>query len=155
MLLALDDAGFAALNDGESQAGFAVIDGNVAPPPVLQMLRDLAATIRPDFAPCAWAMMEEGVVLGLLSVVKPPKDDGVIEIGYGVADAAQGRGVCRRAVADLIHWARDDGRVSLVRAETGIANPASQRVLETNGFAVVGQRVDAEDGELLIWERAV
>jgi RimJ/RimL family protein N-acetyltransferase len=155
LLIALDDAAFAALNEGVSLAGFTVIDGNVAPPPVLQMLRGLAATIRPDFSPCAWAMMEEGLVLGLLSLVRPSKGDGAIEIGYGVADAAQGAGVCTRAVADLVRWARDDGRVSLIRAETSTANPASQRVLEHNGFAVVRQRIDAEDGELLVWERSV
>jgi RimJ/RimL family protein N-acetyltransferase len=155
LLIALDDAAFAALNEGVSLAGFTVIDGNVAPPPVLQMLHDMAATIRPDFEPCAWAMMEEGLVLGLLSLVKPPKGDGAIEIGYGVAGPARGAGVCIRAVADLIRWAQDDDRVSLIRAETSIANPASQRVLERNGFAVVGQRVDAGDGELLVWERVV
>ncbi len=155
MLIALDDASFAALNEGVSLAGFTVIDGNVAPPPVLQMLRDLAATIRPDFAPCAWAMMEEGLVLGLLSLVRPPQGDGAIEIGYGVAGPAQGAGVCIRAVADLIRWAQDDGRVSLIRAETSVANPASQRVLEHNGFTVVRERIDAEDGELFVWERAV
>lgn len=154
-LIALDDASFAALNEGESLAGFAVIDGNVAPPPVLRMLRDLAATIRPDFAPCAWAMMEEGLVLGLLSLVKPPQGDGAIEIGYGVAEAAQGSGVCSRAVADLIRWAHNGGRANLIRAETGAANLASRRVLERNGFAVVDRRIDAEDGELFVWERAV
>ncbi len=155
MLIALDDAAFAALNEGTSLAGFTVIDGHVAPPPVLQMLRDLAATIRPGFAPCAWTIVEEAQVLGLLSLVKPPKGDGAIEIGYGVADAAQGGGVCSRAVADLIRWARDDDRVSVLRAETSTANPASQRVLDRNGFTIVGQRIDAEDGELLVWERAV
>lgn len=155
MLIALDDAAFAALNEGVSLAGFTVIDGNVAPPQVLQMLRDLAAAIRPTFDPCVWTMVEEAQVLGLLSLVKPPQGDGVIEIGYGVADLAQGRGVCGRAVADLIRWARDDDRVSVIRAETGLANSASQRVLERNGFTVIRQRTDAEDGELLVWERAV
>ena len=155
MLIALDDAAFAALNEGISLAGFTVIDGNVAPPPVLQMLRALAATIRPSFDPCAWTMVEDAQVLGLLSLVKPPQGDGAIEIGYGVADAAQGGGVCSRAVADLIRWARDDGRVTLIRAETSTANPASQRVLEHNGFIVVGKRIDGEDGELLVWERSV
>ncbi len=155
MLIALDDAALAALNEGESLAGFTVIDGNVAPSPVLRMLRDLAATIRPNFSPCSWAMREEGLVLGLLSLVKPPLGDGAIEIGYGVADTAQGAGVCSRAVADLIRWARSDDRIALIRAETNVANPASQRVLDRKGFAVVSRRVDAEDGELLVWERAV
>jgi RimJ/RimL family protein N-acetyltransferase len=154
-LIALDEASFRALNDGDGPAGFAVIDGNVAPPPVMEMLRGLAATIRPDFEPCAWAMMEEGLVLGLLSLVKPPSGDGAIEIGYGVADAAQGAGVCSRAVADLIRWARDDDRVSVIRAETSTTNPASQRVLERNGFTIVSQRIDGEDGELFVWERSV
>ena len=154
-LIALDDASFAALHDGISLAGFSVIEGNVAPPPVLAMLRELAASIRPRFDPCAWSIVEEAQVLGLLSLVKPPQGDGAIEIGYGVADLAQGRGVCGRAVADLIRWAKDDDRASVIRAETGVANPASQRVLERNGFTVVRRRTDAEDGELLVWERAV
>jgi RimJ/RimL family protein N-acetyltransferase len=32
-----------------------------------------------------------------------------------------------------------------------VQNIASQRVLERNGFARIGERSDLEDGELILW----
>ena len=43
----------------------------------------------------------------------------------------------------------------LVNAETSIDNIASQRVLERNGFARVGERVDEEDGPLYCWRKVL
>jgi RimJ/RimL family protein N-acetyltransferase len=153
MLVALDDAQFATISDNGVLDGIAVVGGGIAPKPVLEMLRGLAAAIRIEFEPSVWAMVEDGQVLGLLSLVRRPLGDGAVEIGYGVGEAVRGRGVCARAVADFVTWAQRDGRIVLIRAETGVANPASQRVLARNGFAVVGNRIDPEDGDLLIWER--
>jgi RimJ/RimL family protein N-acetyltransferase len=39
-----------------------------------------------------------------------------------------------------------------VVARTAVLNPASGRVLEKNGFVVVG-RQDSPEGELLVWDR--
>jgi RimJ/RimL family protein N-acetyltransferase len=42
-----------------------------------------------------------------------------------------------------------------VNAETSVKNPSSQRVLERNGFARVGERVDEEDGPVIVWRREI
>jgi RimJ/RimL family protein N-acetyltransferase len=42
-----------------------------------------------------------------------------------------------------------------VSAGTATANVASQRVLEANGFARTGTRIDPEDGEVIVWRRDI
>jgi RimJ/RimL family protein N-acetyltransferase len=54
-------------------------------------------------------------------------------------------------VALLVQRARDDPELRVLIAETALANVASQRVLEVNGFARVGRSVDGEEGEMIVW----
>lgn len=123
----------------------------IAPPDVLAMLADLASTIEPHFAPAAWWMLDDaGQAAGLCSITRLPSQ-GEVNIGYGVAPYSHGRGIATRAVSALVRWAQADPRVSRLTAETSVDNIASQRVLERNGFAIVGTWTDAEDGELLCW----
>lgn len=42
--------------------------------------------------------------------------------------------------------------MALIAAETGVGNIASQHVLERNGFARAGERINAEDGPVICWE---
>jgi RimJ/RimL family protein N-acetyltransferase len=144
------DGDLEALVAGRAPDALRLPPGNVESPEVLGMLRDLAETIRPQFAPACWMMVEAGEIVGLCSLVKPPADGG-IEIGYGVAASRRQRGLATAAVAALVEWARCDARVHVVRAETSLDNPPSQAVLERNGFQRVGARLDAEDGELICW----
>jgi RimJ/RimL family protein N-acetyltransferase len=125
---------------------------SVSPPEVLEMLARLAADIGRHISPSAWKIRADGEIVGLCTIVRRPAD-GVIMIGYGIAPQHQGRGHASRAIALLLDWARRDPRVQAVAAETGVGNLASQRVLEHNGFARVGERVDEADGELICWHR--
>jgi RimJ/RimL family protein N-acetyltransferase len=131
-----------------------VNDSVISPPEVLQMLSDLADSIRPAFDPAAWLIVQDDEVVGLLSLVRP-FDAGEICIGYGVAPTRRGRGATTAALAGLLEWARSDIRLGRVIAETNHDNLASQRVLEHNGFARIGERVDAEDGALIVWQALV
>lgn len=117
------------------------------------MLRGLANTIRADFSPASWIMVEEGEAVGLCSIVKQPSADG-IDIGYGVSPSRRMLGFGTAAVGALLVWGRQDERVLFVRAETSTHNLPSQRVLEVNGFERVGERVDDEEGELICWSIA-
>ena len=72
-------------------------------------------------------------------------------IGYGTAPGEEGRGAATAAVAGMVDWAAGEPAISAVAAETAVANRASQRVLERNGFRVIGERADEEDGSLLCW----
>jgi RimJ/RimL family protein N-acetyltransferase len=151
MIVEATASDFASLLRDEAPRNFRLDpDSAIAPPEVLRMLEKLASRIRPDFAPSAWMMVEDGVVVGLCSVTRIPAV-GEIHIGYGVAPSRQGRGVAQRAIRDILAWAKLDPRVLVVSAETNVDNKPSQAVLRHNGFIEVGQRFDPEDGQLICW----
>lgn len=79
--------------------------------------------------------------------------EGQVEIGYGVAETEEGKGYATAGVACMVEEAFSHGGVGAVIAETSIHNPASQRVLEKNGFRQIGERQDPEDGPLIRWQR--
>ncbi len=142
---------FASMIAGETLTDGTMLAATpVATPEVLAMLAGLAQTIAEQFTPAAWLMIADHTVVGLLSITALVESD-VAQIGYGVAPGSQGRGHAGAAVAALLAWARDDGRLSAIVAETSIHNLASQHVLERNGFAGTGERLDEEDGRLVCW----
>ena len=96
-------------------------------------------------------MLEGNEVVGLIGLKAPADAEGKIEFGYGIADSRQRRGHATRAVALMLKDIARDSRVRIVTAETAVANIASQRVLEKNGFQRIGTRLDAEDGEVICW----
>jgi RimJ/RimL family protein N-acetyltransferase len=150
-LLAADGDQFNRLLAGsEPTDGIVMLAGPIAEKDVLAMLAGLACTIRETFAPSAWWIIAGNALVGLLSVTAVLKG-GVLQIGYGVAPNAAGRGHATAAIAEMLIWAKADARVSGVYAETHIANVASQRVLARNGFFQIGQRLDDQDGEVLCW----
>lgn len=152
-LLAATPVHFTRLLNGEPpEAGLELPASEIAPPEVLAMLASLAEGIEASFAPAAWLVLDGRRVAGLLSLTLPP-EGGVLTIGYGIAPSEQGRGAASAAVAALAEWAAQDSRVQALVAETNVANIASQRVLEHNGFAETGRRYDAEDGDLICWRR--
>lgn len=150
-LLAATPDLFARLQAGEALAdGTALAATPVAGGEVLAMLAGLAESIAAQFSPSAWLMIFGGEVVGLLSITALVESE-VIQIGYGVAPGSRGRGHAAAAVAGLLGWARADGRLSAIVAETRTDNIASQRVLERNSFVRTGERVDEEDGALFCW----
>lgn len=151
MLIEATDAHFADLIAGRTPQGLTVAEGGIETPQVLAMLRALSAEVGESFQPNAWLIVEDGEVAGLTSLVRTPYVGDTVMVGYGVAASRRGRGIARRAVAELLAWARSDYRVATVTAETSIHNAASQRVLEANGFTRTGERTDDEDGELFCW----
>lgn len=149
-LIEATDADLVMLIEGRAPGAFRLPPEGVEQPEVLAMLRDLANSIRPNFSPASWMMIEDGEVVGLCSLVRLPGDDGV-DIGYGVSPSRRQRGLATTAVRALLEWGRKDQRVSSIRAETSVSNIASQRVLQNNGFMPVGERLDDEDGDLICW----
>lgn len=149
-LVEATEADFDHLISGNPPPGYRLAAGGIEAPAVIEMLRDLANTLRPDFAPAAWMMVCDGEIVGLCSMVKP-FENGVLHIGYGVAASRQQKGMATAAIADLLSWAANDGRISCISADTSTANIPSQKVLRTNGFELTGERDDPEDGPLLCW----
>lgn len=136
--------------DEAPEAGLALPDSPLAEKAVLAMLAGIAARVETEFSPSAWLVVEDRRIVGLLSLTTEP-DGTNATIGYGIAPSEEGRGAASAAVAALVGWAREDGRLDAISAETRTDNIASQRVLEKNGFAKVAQRDDPEDGALYCW----
>lgn len=82
-----------------------------------------------------------------------PGDDGLCEVGYGVDDSWQGKGVATEATRACVDWALADGGAKLCVATTPPWHLASIRVLEKSGFART--RIDSHEalGEILVFER--
>lgn len=66
----------------------------------------------------------------------------VLDVGYGVAPAARGRGVASRALRLLSGWllAPDGGDVHRVQLDHAVENEGSCRVALRAGFAIEGRR---------------
>nr|WP_294813213.1 GNAT family protein [uncultured Sphingomonas sp.] len=150
MIIETEAADYAALLDGRAPRGLTLADSPIAPPEILQMLAELAERVSATFAPASWLIVEDGAVVGLCSITRPP-EGGSIDIGYGIAPDRQRRGSATRAIGAVVEWARAAPNVTAITAETALDNAASQRVLERNGFERVGERFDAEDGQLICW----
>lgn len=118
------------------------------------MLRRTTAKLRDRNVAGSWLIVASGEVVGLCGFKAVP-DKGVAEIGYGIAASRRKQGHATRAVAALILQASRDPEIGALRAETAIANIASQRVLERNGFVKSGTRNDPEDGDLIVWSRSL
>jgi RimJ/RimL family protein N-acetyltransferase len=67
-------------------------------------------------------------------------------IGYAIVGSCWGRGYAREAVRAIVEHARGYGGVVRVVANTPLDRPASARVLEKAGFALVAEEDDEDDG---------
>lgn len=76
---------------------------------------------------------------------------GRVELGYGVADQHQDRGIATDAVGQLLRIAFAEPDVAEVYAESSTSNQASRRVLEKTGFRHLGQRETVDDGRVDQW----
>lgn len=135
-------------------AGLAVPPGGVAEPVVLEILRDACVGLMAHHGRGSYMMVADGLIVGLCGYKAPPAD-GVVEIGYGVAEACRRRGFATQALRLLIARAASDPQAAQLLAHTVPDNHASRRVLELNGFVLEGEVVDPDDGPVLRWSRAV
>jgi RimJ/RimL family protein N-acetyltransferase len=153
-LIEIDDDDFLWMLGGEpTRPGFALPPGGVDTAATLQIVRRVAAGLRATHDRGAWMITGGGEVVGLCGYVRAPEASGEVEIGYGVAEARRNRGHATRAVTAVLAICADDPKVKSVMAMTAIANIASQRPLERNGFVRAGTGFNAEDGELVRWRR--
>lgn len=150
MIVETSSDDYAALRAEIAPRTFVLADTAIAPPEIIEMLSGVAAQVGETFSPVSWLIVEDGELVGLCSITRPPAG-GVIDIGYGVAPSRHNRGIARRAVGEIVRWARNTPRVVAITADTAPGNIASQRVLQDNGFECVGDRIDDEDGHLICW----
>ena len=79
---------------------------------------------------------------------KGPPKDGVVEVGYEIAEARRGRGLATAATRAMLAEAFADERVTAVIAHTLRERNASNRVLEKAGFRFEGE---AQEDEEVVW----
>jgi ribosomal-protein-alanine N-acetyltransferase len=79
-------------------------------------------------------------------------NDGRVEVGYGVAPAAQGKGAATAALKLLVNSAFEAGAIEVL-AEVAPTNHASTRVVQKAGFLQVGARVDNENEYVVQWSK--
>ena len=104
-----------------------------------------------DFGVYQVILVGSGDAVGGIGFIHPP-EVGEVEVGYGLAESARGRGLATEALRAATVWAQEHG-VARVVAMTATDNLASQRVVERVGFTrLPGQVVDPEDGPLWRWE---
>jgi [ribosomal protein S5]-alanine N-acetyltransferase len=79
--------------------------------------------------------------------------DGVVEVGYGVEDSWQSKGLASEATRAQVEWALIQEDVTRVRATTPPWHTASIRVLERAGLDRVGEEEHEALGEVIVFER--
>jgi [ribosomal protein S5]-alanine N-acetyltransferase len=87
----------------------------------------------------------EGQAVGTIAPLGPP-EDGEVEVGYGLVEAARGRGLATEALRALL--AETDAAGVRVRAGVRPDNGASLRVLAGCGFTEL--RGSDEEGALVL-----
>ena len=92
---------------------------------------------------------EDHKIVGACGFKDAPMN-GRVQVGYGVAPLAQGKGAATAALKLLMEMAFRAGEKE-VMAEILPTNQASARVVEKLGFAVVGSRVDNEGEYVVQW----
>lgn len=102
----------------------------------LEKMARVSPTDHPWFTYWLMVVKAERQGIGLAGFKGSPSPTGEIEIGYGTALSARGRGYTTEAVLALLDWAFSFPQCTAVIAETHQDNLASQRVLKKAGFTV-------------------
>ena len=96
--------------------------------------------------------LKDGTHIGELCF-KGVTENGITEIGYGIAEEYRGRGWGTEAVSALTDWALGQPCVMCVTAETEASNIASRKVLTKAGFVPTGET--GEEGPLYVRKKRV
>jgi RimJ/RimL family protein N-acetyltransferase len=78
---------------------------------------------------------------------------GLVEIGYAIVRSCWSRGYATAAVGALIDRARAVSGVRRIVAHNPVDRPASGRVLQKNGFQLIGEIDDQHEGVTLRVQR--
>jgi [ribosomal protein S5]-alanine N-acetyltransferase len=81
----------------------------------------------------------ENKMVGDLCIIGEPNVDGEIEIGYGTYEEFRNKGFMVEIVRGIIEWAKSQPKVKSIIASTDKTNIASYKVLEKNGFVMIGE----------------
>jgi RimJ/RimL family protein N-acetyltransferase len=94
-------------------------------------------------------------VVGVGGYVRPPDENGAVEIAYATFPPYEGRGYGGAIAGALIARAVASGQVRLLCAHTWPEVNASTRILTRHEFSCVGTAHDEDAGVVWRWERRV
>ena len=95
----------------------------------------------------------ERLVIGSIVFHGRPDESGVAEIGYGVEESWQGKGVASEGTRAAVEWALAQPGVRCVTATTPPWHTSSVRVLEKSGLVRICVEEHETLGEVLRFER--
>nr|WP_031170964.1 GNAT family N-acetyltransferase [Streptomyces durhamensis] len=106
-----------------------------------------AGVHRPEFNVFVLVRAQDGRAVGGMGFHGAPDEEGCVEIGYDLAEAARGQGYATEALRALSQWAlaRDDVRTLIAKID--LDNAPSRAVVTRAGFRLV-----AEDDKLVTYE---
>ena len=96
----------------------------------------------------------DGRAVGTCAFKFPPDEDGEVELAYMTFPAFEGCGHATAMAAALFRIAEAAGAAMVVALTLPYEN-ASNRALGRNGFTLVGEEEDPEDGPVWRWEKRV
>ena len=135
--------------------GHRVVEGYIEYPDVLPYSLNQALHF-PDYQhwwlPYLIIHLADAALVGVCGYKGPPDDDGVVEIGYGIAPVYQGKGLGKEIVAALKAHALVQPGVSMIRAHTLPQPGPSAAILGMGGFSFAGDYNDPDDGHVWRWE---
>jgi RimJ/RimL family protein N-acetyltransferase len=125
-----------------------------------RVLRRRLAQLEKDPSELIWliramVLRSQAEVVGDIGFHAPPDANGMIEIGYSVAQPWRGHGLATEAALALSSWAATQPGVRRLRASIAPDNVASLRVAARLGLVEVGRQIDDEDGEEIVLERSL
>jgi RimJ/RimL family protein N-acetyltransferase len=137
------------------QAAAALAAGQ--PPPGVRVASDYptefsagvgqSAGAAPGLGPYFVHRAEDDVVVGEIGAAFT--GPGTLEVGYAIVKSCWGQGYATDAVRALAGEARGVPEVKRLVAHTPLDRPASGRVLQKAGFALLGETQDEHEGQIL------
>ena len=110
-------------------------------PSCMAMQRKVARMEQLDVSEHVWqtyfliTLKKTGVGIGFIGFKGPPDAEGLVEVGYGLAEAHRRQGYMSEALAGLVAWAANDPRCTGITAKHVLkTNIGSQKVLANCGF---------------------
>lgn len=97
-------------------------------------------------------LKKTNTLIGSCGYKGKPDENGVVEIGYEVAERFQNNGLATEIAESLAAYAFKQNGVRKVLAHTLPEMNASVAVLQKNGFIKTAEIEDEEDGNIWRWE---
>ena len=96
-------------------------------------------------------LTRQAVGLMILFEMQAEEGDGKsdVRLGYLLSEAAWGKGIASELLGGFVSWCRGEKSLSSIAGGVAHDNHASKRVLEKNGFELVQNGDDIEQGEQL------